>query len=228
MVFWAIIGTFIANIFGTVWNITKDFLQFVSQIMPKPMKFFMFLFMTIFLAHLVVPAILGIVVQCDSHGNAYNINVAELSAMQRDYEATAELCITNMSKQQTFLDVIHLSDSWNWAYVKLLRWISGQPTPDDINELCSDFVAPNDITNLTVSQESDFVLYSYGEKLAPKDYMQIISVGCVQDVKKPNKWYQTLLFFNVDLFNFEIWLMIGIASAIIPFAFWWYRLILKK
>lgn len=227
----------IGTILGKAWDVSKQFITWFLNVIPKPMKFFIFLYMILFLVSVIIGQFLGAGFACDSNGNVYKINFINLYSKTQYVNELSKLCAVEpqesdvvISEFPSFLSMVSSFVGWIKqtfltvpAYWTLYHgYIVGNSSATN-NEICNAFRSTV-MTNQTTTR--DFVLQEFGENLEQKGYKQVIHVGCVKD--KEDEWTHTLKFFNIDIFNFEMWLLLGILAVVAPFAFKWYKWVLKK
>src|SRR3990172_2820174 len=92
MAIWSLILSGVGNFFGKVWDISRQLVSWMFNVMPKPLRFFFFLYMVLFLASVAVPKFLGTGYSCDSMGNAYKINIVTLYATEQEINTLASVC----------------------------------------------------------------------------------------------------------------------------------------
>lgn len=226
----------IGTTFGKVWDVIRQFLTWLLSVMPGPLKFFFFLYIILFMTSLIIPVFLGAKFDCDSQGNIYEINAFEVYFNRIYIDRAVDLCeeaategkISVFSWVKYFFTDYVISTPFRAifgipAVLDLVPMISGgNVTTEDI---CYEYEQFSQ-GNITKFDSRDFTLNMLGEKLEQRGYEQVIHVGCGQ--KKDGSYYQTLQFFDIDLFNFEMWLLIGLLGALSPFVFKWYRIIIKR
>ena len=235
MAAWGIIGAivhFIGQAVGKTWDVTRDFISWLFGVMPTPLKFFFFLYMIVFVLATIMPVFLGAGNACDSYGNAYKINFVTLTYETDRLDTLAELCSGNQSVTVTFTEflrnVANLKEvsTGFWNYLKNI-WdeftLHRQSGIYANTTECIEFYTMANTTSEISAR--DVVLQEYGTKLNQGGYKNIVHIGCSQN--KDGEYFPSLNFYNVDLFSLEMWLLIGIAGLLIPFAFKWYRMIIK-
>jgi len=229
----------ITTVIGKAWDITKDILDWFFRILPGPIKFFFFLYMALFLVSIIMPTFLGASFSCDSVGTPYKINFVKLKAMEQYVDHLASLCGFEEETEQPITEMPSFSDLIKNFFIKIWEGVTEILTPPgwwkvynayavgDVNatqaEICDDWrtaIQSNQIP------ERDFVLREWGESVMQSDYKQVIHVGCSRD--NEGEWYQTLKFFSLDIFNFEMWLLLGVIGIITPFVFKWYNWVHKR
>jgi len=225
----------VGKVLGKTWEVTKDFVGWLFSVMPKPLKFFVFLYMIIFLITLLMPKFLGTGFECDTNGNVYKINFIKMYATGKYVDNLAIICGAEedeepLTELPTFVDMVLTFIDWFKGIFTNIPgfWnIYNSYAISDTNmtqaELCYAWRTAIS-TNQTPTK--DFVLINFGERLYQRGYEQVVHVGCSRD--NDGEWYQTLHLYNLDLFNFEMWLLIGLVGALVPFAFRWYRIVLKR
>lgn len=230
----AIIGAIwvgISTITGKLWTATKDLISYLFDVMPKPLKFFVFLYMIVFVISSIMPVFLGVGNSCDSYGNAYKIGFLDLQMKSNYVNAMANVC-SGVQDTETefgsFVNSLNFGRMLERIYVTVKRtwgiWSSVRAgNYNNLDPECAEFRELN-YTNSTVTR--DIVLQEWGTKVNQVGYENIVHIGCSQD--RNGDYFPSLQFYTLDLFNFEMWLLIGIAGALIPFALTWYRTTLKR
>lgn len=223
----------IGVVLGRTWDVSKQFVSWLFGVMPRPLKFFFFLYMVLFLVTLIMPKFLGAGFACADTGEVYKINMFELWSAQKYVDDVAMSCNVDVEAATDikWTDVAGLL-KWFKGYLLTVRKTArvyygirtGNLTMIEEEERFCEEYRRHISSNQTTSR--DFVLQQFGEPLSQKDYRQVVHIGCARD--NDGEWYQTLKFFNIDLFNFEMWLMIGIMVMLVPFAFKWYHWVHKK
>jgi hypothetical protein len=224
---------------GKTWDAVKDFMNWLFYILPKPLKFFFFLYMILFLISIIMPKFLGAGFSCDSFGNPYKINFLELKATEEYVDQLASICNFNAEAEKPLTELPSFIDMVKNSLIKLWKGVTSIFIPSsywkvygayalgDINttqnELCDEYRSQV-LSNQSLSR--DFVLRNWGETVIQADYKQIVHIGCTQD--DDGEWYQTLMFFNINIFDIKIWLLLGIIGIITPFMWKWYHWTLKR
>jgi len=226
----------IGTVFGKIWDIFKVIIDWFIRLMPGPLKFFFFLYFLLFLASLFMPVLLGINFDCDSKGNVYKINAIENFYSNVYVDRAVDLCkeaVENEGKISVFSWVKYFFT--DYVVSTPFRDIFGIPAVLDLvpavtggnvttSDICYEFSQFNK-GNFSNFNSRDFTLSLVGEKLEQKDYKQVVHVGCSK--RKNGTYGQTLQFFSLDILNFELWLMIGIFSALVFVAHKWYGMIMR-
>jgi len=248
---WAIIALILEKIgqaVGKVWDETKNLVKWFIDVMPPMMRFFFFLYILLFLASVIVPAFIGVGASCDSKGNVYKINPITLWFDQERVDTLAKQCTGNLRNQTVFGSTVDVTNplsapplTWwagvfsywkdigmNWFnafdYWKAVQSQNATKIVEiqDQYKICA--LLRDNPQNTTVTR--DVALQLYGTPIVQKDYKNVIHIGCVTE--KDGSQSQTLKFYDVDLFNFEMWLLLGIAMFIVPLALNWYKVILGR
>ena len=222
------------GVVGTkVWEATKSFVGWMIGVMPGPLKFFFFLYMLLFLASTIMPVFLGTGFSCTSDGEAYEINFLTLQAKSSYIDSMAEICAPT-DYELTFSDyteamsgnpvqkaVLTIKRIWQtWTQYREGNYTSVDP-------LCEEFDALYDLEdNSTDVSIKDTVLKYYGEPIIQEGYEKVIKIGCSQN--REGEWYPSLLFYTIDLLSYQLWLLLGVVGAIVPFSFRWYRIVMKR
>jgi hypothetical protein len=229
----ALIFTGITTAIGKAWDATKDFVNWFFSVLPRPLKFFFFLYVALFLVSIIMPAFLGINFTCDSYGNPYKINFIKLRAYEQYADQLASICGYDTETNIPLTELPSFIDMVKNFLIKLMKGVTQFVIPpsywtvfNDINttqaELCNEYYYQ---VGLAENMTRDFVLHTWGENTVQTDYRQVVHIGC--SLNNDGEWYQTLKFFNIDIFNFEMWLLIGVIGAIIPFMWKWYSWVHK-
>jgi hypothetical protein len=231
---WAIVSG-VGTLLGKVWEATTKVVDWFIRVLPKPLRFFLFLYFSLYLITLIMPVILGTGFECDTQANVYKINMVDLWYAQQYVDNMAMSC--NVINQQ---DVA--TDVKFWDVFGMLKWfkeffVTVKTTSDIYGAIQSgnlsavqeqiDFCTRyNSFVSSNETISKDFALQEFGEKLEQKDYKQVVHIGCAKT--KDNKTYLTLKFFDIDIFNFELWLLLGLMGIMVPFAFKWYNFVFKR
>lgn len=227
----AVIGAIthgIGTVLGKTWDVVKSFTSWLFAVLPRPLKFFFFLYMIIFVTSVIMPKFIGTQFACDSSGEVYKINFLDMYVKSKYVDAIAEECQYEEAVQEEssffFVDWLLSLREWGkktFSFYGVYQVYTKTGNVSDMvgYDICSELKG-NDTIN------RDYVLQYFGEKPEQKDYRQVVHIGCSQDDE--GEYYTSLHFFNLDIFNFEMWLMLGIIGLIIPFAFKWYSWVHKR
>jgi hypothetical protein len=236
----AVIGTILAGIgwvLGKTWDGVKGIVDWFILVVPPPIKFFLFLYMILFMSSAVIPPILNISVSCDSKGNAYNIDIVTLWTETDRVDGLADMCLGTTAPEVKPLSFItDLMAQAKWIYRNIVNAIkifgelkewreTGNSTAIvETAKLCHEF----SLVNTTYSNDfsRDYALQYYGRKIVSTDAKNAIHVGCALNSK--GEYHTTLKFFDLDIFNFEMWLLLGVCSMLIIFAMNWYKITLNR
>lgn len=221
------------KVIGTAtWEATKSFVGWLINVMPKPLRFFFFLYMLLFLVSTIMPIFLGTSFSCASDGQVYKINFVTLNSRSTYIDQMAKIC-SPTDNELEFSDyvegvsgnfiqkaLINIKFLWNsWTQFRQGNYTEVEPLCDEFDDL----LALGD--NATDVAIKDTVLKYYGETLDQKGHEKVVTVGCSQN--REGEWFPSLLFYTIDLLSYKLWLLLGLVGAIVPLAFKWYGMILK-
>lgn len=229
----------LTSVFGKVWDIFKSILDWFFRVMPKPLQFVIFLYFILFFSSMIVPKFIGMGMTCDSKGNAYSFNFLDTYVQSSYIDNLADMCGFDITGQPS-----NTANS-TWLVLPFGEWMSMfksvfVTTPlkpmtaykymksgeldTSINQTCRELAVflnsnPNDIMS------KDFVLQHFAQKDTNTDYKSIIHVQCSLD--KNGEYFPSLYFYEIDIFDFTLWLVLGLSFGLVYFAFWWYRMTIK-
>lgn len=226
----------IAVVGGKVWNMTRDFVSWLFGVMPGPLKFFMFLYMIMFLLSSIMPVFLGAGNSCSTTGDIYKINPFEIRAKTVYMNNMVKVCTGSDAGLTTFGDFVEEAAEggvWQRTWMTIKRvwgiWVAWGEAQESnftanitLDPFCTEF------NSLNISDESitrDFVLTEWGTPIDQEGYENIIHIGCTKD--REGDYFPTIQFYTVDIFDFKLWLLIGLFSVLITFAFKWYHQTMK-
>jgi hypothetical protein len=227
----------VSTVVSKAWSVTKEFMSWLIALMPKPMRFFFFLYFILFVTALIMPKFLGAGFACDTQGQAYRMNFFKLMLTTEDTETLSVMCESQYTGQPVTVtggidfslsglaDMLRRLKATVLSLFQMNQIVHGLESGDyseakDATEMCEHY---RTLVLTNQSTPRDLALMTFGEKLTQSDYENIVHIGCSQD--SDGDWYTSLNLYSLDLFNFEMWLMIGIFGALVPFCLKWYRLI---
>jgi len=220
------------------YEVTKDIITQFLRVLPRPLRFFIFLFFILFMISAIMPVFIGTSIACDSYGNAYKISFVKLWDAEEKFQDLKGICyIYSNSTSATLSEETHWYDIagvYRWFKNFLFTIFEVGDIIDAIEtrnftginetqQMCNSYF---EVMNLNESLQRDWVLSYWGEKIESEDYKAVVHVGCSKD--NDGEWYQTLMFFNVDIFNFEMWLLLGLIGIFTPMVFKWYSYVFKR
>jgi hypothetical protein len=215
---------------GKLIGFVKESISWFISILPKPLKFLLFLYMVLFFGALIVPQIIGVGMSCDSQGDVYRINFVSRYFDSLSVDWKLSYCGIEGLPQQAYTPIDGIFQLFRFLKEK---FTSGGSVSDYLTNStskeseCDAFRA--EIAGLNTSNEQvsrDYMLQKYGEKVVSEDYKNVVHIQCAFD-EKDNEYYPSLFFYSIDIFNFEIWLVLGLFGSLVAFALWYYTAMIR-
>lgn len=209
----------------------KESITWFISIIPKPLKFFLFLYMILFFGTLIVPQIVGVGTTCNSQGVAYKTDFIQRYSDTVSLEWQLSYCEIEGLPQQTYTPIDGIIQLFNFIKTRLT---TGNDPADYMTnstaktEFCSEL--EEDISQLDADNEfliRDLMLQRYGEEVTFTDYKSLVNVQCTYD-EKDNEYYPSLYFYSIDIFHFDIWLVLGLFGVLVILAFKYYAVAIRN
>ena len=178
---------------------------------------------------------------CDSQGDAYSFNFLDAIQEQGYIDTLGSICgienVDNTANRSILLTPIYVFiDMYNDVFRNTVSkpatikqfydlYQNGEFDNDTITEYCADYryfinSNPDEIAS------KDFVLHHFATSNTNTDYKALIHVKCSLD--KRGDYYPTLYLYQIDVFNFDLWISLAVATILCWFGVWWYKVALKK
>lgn len=207
--------------------ILDEILEFMHKLvdwfiatLPSWAKILVGMFFVMFLANFIVPLLLGFFYGCTTTGYLYELESPFVGIEVMTYKLFNDL---DAESAKDYTDVINRTEEdksyLDWV-IRFLPCYFGSTKPQ-----CAEgafdywrYQYPTNYSNQTVANYNAFVTYrgTYISGAAVSN--QVIGAKC------DGVSARLYLFNRVDIFDPQLWLIITIASFLIPFAFKWYQM----
>ena len=83
------------------------------------------------------------------------------------------------------------------------------------------------LTGNITSIEHDNILLTYASPITKYDEFNVVSLGCQKDYSEDVTFYKpSLLFLGIDVFSYQLWLILMFGGIVVYFGWKWYDQVL--